>query len=259
MKIRVFSDIHLEWGPFVIPEREEDKNTVLVLAGDIGKAVVVERIKDFIESASSRFKNVVYIMGNHEHYDFKFDNTYKEIKSVLQEFDNVYFLEKEAVIIDDVKFICASLWTDFDGDRYMTKLECQFGMNDYACIGFPEEEIGYRVLTPDDVLEDHYKAKDFIIHSLANTPSGMKKVVVTHHAPSSKSIDPIFFGDRRNGAYVSNLEPIMYEYKPNLWIHGHTHSNMDYTIDETRVFCNPRGYFKYEENPKFRLDSVIEI
>ena len=48
-----------------------------------------------------------------------------------------------------------------------------------------------------------------------------------------------------------------------LWIHGHTHTAFDYTVDGTRVVCNPRGYLdrrtRQPENPQFAWDKVVEI
>ena len=46
--------------------------------------------------------------------------------------------------------------------------------------------------------------------------------------------------------------------KSDLWIDGHTHSEFDYTLVNSRVVCNPRGHSKNQdkqENTKFATDN----
>jgi calcineurin-like phosphoesterase family protein len=51
-----------------------------------------------------------------------------------------------------------------------------------------------------------------------------------------------------NAAFHTELHDFIYD-RPQvkLWIHGHTHDDFDYVINQTRVVCNPRGYVKYED------------
>ena len=68
--------------------------------------------------------------------------------------------------------------------------------------------------------------------------------MITHHAPSFKSIHPNYVDQTLiNGAYSSNLEQFITN-RPdiNLWFHGHIHHPQDYIIGETRILANPRGY-----------------
>jgi len=84
-------------------------------------------------------------------------------------------------------------------------------------------------------------------------------VVITHHAPSPRSIAGKFRGNPLNPAFASNLEPIIVAHQPVLWIHGHMHDSFDYRISKTRVVCNPRGYFPNELNPAFDPNFVIQL
>jgi Icc-related predicted phosphoesterase len=84
-------------------------------------------------------------------------------------------------------------------------------------------------------------------------------VVVTHHAPSPRSIAPKFADSELNPAFTSNLEPLIEHYQPALWVHGHMHNSSDYKIGQTRVVCNPRGYFPDELNPLFNPDLVVDL
>ena len=107
-------------------------------------------------------------------------------------------------------------------------------MHDYRKINY-----NGRPLTVNDTLGEHEKAISAI-----GMPYPKAKIVITHHAPSRKSIDTQYVGDPLNAAYVSNLESLMHDVK--LWIHGHIHEEKDYYIGNTRVISNPRGYVGFE-------------
>src|SRR5690606_37391535 len=82
-------------------------------------------------------------------------------------------------------------------------------------------------------------------------------VVVTHHLPSAQSVNPKFTGDLLNAAYASDLDQVIEDGRPALWVHGHTHDSCDYQFGDTRVVCNPRGYD--DENAVFDRKLVVEI
>jgi predicted phosphodiesterase len=250
MKISICSDIHLEFGHYDI--ENNDNADVLVLAGDIcvsrdflNSGTVQVNIKDFFQKCSEQYRSVIYIMGNHEHYHGVFDSTVDTIKHELKQHDNIHVLEKEAVVIDDVTFLCQTLWTDFNKEDPVTIANCHSVMNDYRVIKVDEET--RKKLTPFRTLQEHRTSIDFLKDNLVKL-TDRKVVVVGHHAPSLNSVKPMYEHDYHiNGAYRSDLEYIMNE-NPciKLWIHGHTHENFDYTVNQTRVVCNPRGYVGYE-------------
>lgn len=84
-------------------------------------------------------------------------------------------------------------------------------------------------------------------------------IVVTHHLPSRKLIDPKYERSNANIFYVTDLEHIIHFQKPKLWIHGHTHASFDYNIERTSVIYNPFGYITSELNSDFNDSLVIEI
>jgi Icc-related predicted phosphoesterase len=84
-----------------------------------------------------------------------------------------------------------------------------------------------------------------------------KTVVVTHHLPHCRSIPARFKGDLLNAAYASDLSEVIEMGRPVLWIHGHTHDSCDYTVGDTRVICNPRGYD--DENGHFNLSLTVQV
>lgn len=107
----------------------------------------------------------------------------------------------------------------------------------------------------------HGEHRAFIENALqAGGPT--RRVVVTHHLPSAKSLDPRYAGEG-DACYASDLEEIIGRLKPAAWIHGHTHKPSDYLIGKTRIACMPKGYGPEDdrplENEDFRTDFVIEI
>jgi Icc-related predicted phosphoesterase len=91
-------------------------------------------------------------------------------------------------------------------------------------------------------------------------PFDGKTVVVSHHSPGNALRRRGRHGDRVEAAYWANLEHMIgHHNKANLWLHGHVHQNWDYIINETRVVCNPFGYYENGENGGFDKDLIIEI
>lgn len=82
--------------------------------------------------------------------------------------------------------------------------------------------------------------------------------MITHHAPSLRSVPELYKADLLSAAYASNLEGFIESANIALWIHGHTHQSQDYPIGNTRILCNPRGY-PMEANEHFKADFTVEI
>lgn len=235
----IMSDLHLEFGPWDPPTTNAD---YVILAGDIHLR------RRGLEWASGRFPQpVIYINGNHEYYK----NAYRATLADHKDFDDggrVLFLEDQG--LPYIPLFGATLWTDFnlDNEPYRSKIVAAGMMNDYHLIRWSVDENGFPIkLSPDNTLNFHYASLAALEAFLADHP---RAIVVTHHAPSPKSIHPKYHNDPLNPSYASNLEHLIHKYKPSLWVHGHTHTSFDYTIGDTRVICNPRGY-KGAFNPSF--------
>lgn len=261
MKIHICSDLHIEFYEYFIPEMDDEKNIVVILAGDIGLAKNSETYVDLIKDACERFKYVIMIMGNHEHYKGKFPLTYSTIWTATLDFENFDLLEKDTVVIDNVAFICATLWTDMNKNNPVTMFTAQAVMNDYKCVRTgPESEPWLKKLKPLDTMSDHMRAKEFIFPAIKeHKEAGHKVVVVTHHLPSFESIPSLYKGDDLNGAYASELSEDILDHEPDIWIHGHVHENCNYMIGNTHIICNPRGYHPDQLNPDFIDTLIVEV
>lgn len=266
MKIDVISDCHLEFGDLILPGGD-----VLVMAGDMmvadvfrpertdhGGLILAKRFRRFLEEEMPKYRKVIYIAGNHEHYHGVFDHTHSLLRKEMPE--NVVFLENEFTMIDDVMLFGATFWTDMNKRDPDTLYMVRQSMNDFRII---DREVDGRkgTLQPKDCAD----AFDRSVTALATgyaAYTGEKMVVVSHHAPSILSVPEEYkHSHRMNGAYFSHLEEFIMD-RPgiNLWIHGHMHMPVSYKIGETRVFSNPRGYIGHEPQAStFDPSRSVEI
>jgi predicted phosphodiesterase len=249
MRIRVLSDLHLEFDDWEPPEVDAD---VVVLAGDIHVGL------KGIEWARRSFAStpIVYVPGNHEFYG-------SHIHDMTQELDiegsrlGVHVLDGRSVAIGGVRFLGATLWTDFalEGngpsaiDRAMADAQC--GIYDFQVIRSGDN----RKFDPTDARAIHL-ARVAWLHSQLTDEFVGATVVVTHHLPHRRSIHRKYKGSTLNPGFASDLSNLMGP-SVSLWIHGHTHESLDYVVNSTRVVCNPRGYAPMELNEAF--DPVFTV
>jgi len=232
MRISVLSDLHLEFAPYSPAAVKAD---AIVLAGDIHVGV------KGIQWAQSTFGDtpVIYVAGNHEYYRQSYPNHLKSMRDAAKG-TNVRFLENDATEIDGVVFLGCTLWTDFKlfGDSVIAMSEAEAQMNDYRLIHVTPE---YRKLRPTDTLTMHDKSVDWLKRT-AFQHQDKPLVVVTHHAPSMLSVQERYKADVVSAAFASPLDELVASSRAKLWLHGHVHDAARYTIGETQVVCNPRGY-----------------
>jgi Icc-related predicted phosphoesterase len=249
-------------------------------------------VKDFFQRCAFQFPHVVYVMGNHEHYDFDIAHTYDRLKNELLPFDNIHLLEKETWEHNGITFVGGTLWTDMNKNDSLTLWHTGQRMNDFQLItnsnrkthhknvvyaknpenGSPlRDDNGELVIervdhyekssrwSPQDSVEDHTKMLDYI--NITTQDKTKSYVVVGHHAPSALSIAEWFKHDTlMNGAFHSDLsEFIMDRPQIKMWTHGHMHNSSDYMMGETRVVCNPRGYIGYEQQAKEFQLKYLEV
>jgi len=263
MLVRPFSDLHAEfWQPnkidrildMVVPPLPTDKETVALVAGDIGLAHKQQTWLKIISLLSKRFLAVIYVEGNHFFYHNDFFGRIQELKTKASLPKNVHFLENESVEINGVIFVGAMLWTDFLGKDFFKMQYARKNMNDFVLIKKPD---GLRLL-PEDTVDLFHESKSYIFDVLADA-GNKKTVVVTHHGVSPLSIHERFRGDSLNCAFMTDISNEIIDHGPDLWVHGHTHNSFDYALAKTRVVVNPYGYKDVEVNPQFDKSLVIEL
>jgi Icc-related predicted phosphoesterase len=208
------------------------------------------------DDVCSKFKSVVYVMGNHEHYKNTFTDTEDMLKEALAEYDNLHILNNNYVKLYGVKFIGATLWTNMNKNCPLTKNHLMNYMNDFRIIKYRDLNNNYFKFSPEIAYSEHRLSVNYIGHQLADEPN-VPTVVVTHHAPSMRSVHEKYSDQHlMNGGYASDLEHMMTD-NVKLWCHGHMHDSFDYMVNNTRVVCNPLGYPGEKKDPNTRF--VIEV
>ena len=251
MKIWVVSDLHCEaslWSPRVLPD-----HNVLVVAGDVSSSPDAA-IMELFRIAQFTYAPIVFVPGNHDYFGARIDDAFDGLVT-----GGVRVLRPgAATVIGRVRFIGASLWTDWQ------LVDNEFASQSWAARHMPEYGHVVRadgdLIWPADVYDEHQRHRA-AIDELLRVPHDGPTVVVTHHAPSIRSIHP---GDRTDvsaAAFASDLEELILRRRPALWVHGHVHHAVDYRIGDTRVVCNPRGYRRgdFEERTGWREDLVVHV
>lgn len=277
MKIRVLSDLHLECDePDTIAHAEAD---LVILAGDIhNHALGLRWAAETFDAAVP----VVYVPGNHEYYDGEFGALETAMQDAARSVDNVHFLNNTVLVDPEGRWrvLGTTLWTDFAlfGADEATRREAIEAANKVMLdfrgliqVSWPANaKAGSdaaaatsepRDFTPADTLAMHARARAWLEAEIAKPFSG-KTIVVTHHAPHRQSLAARYAADPVSAGFVNDL-PSLVRAPVSLWVHGHTHTAFDYTVNGTRVVCNPRGYVDRRtgrlENRHFAWDKVIEI
>lgn len=262
MKIWLLSDLHNEndeyrvnyWGA-------PDDADIAICAGDIarGGRGHVEWLKANI--APHTRLGTVSVLGNHEFYRGSMERERIEAGRASAR-GNVRVLDDMTHTVEGVRFVGATLWTDYRlydpddnplvRDNYMR--HARDGMNDHRLIQLVDSST--RRFLPEHALAIHKRSLEYLERVLS-IPFPGETVVVTHHCPSPGSVHPVFQGDSLTPAFASDLDWLIRKYQPSAWIHGHTHSSFDYQLGSTRVVCNPRGYGR--ENKDFDPHLCIDI
>ena len=270
MKIALASDLHLEFQDIDLMNSEGAE--VLILSGDIMVAEDLHnhpemdygmyssvniadlgrrqqtalRFRDFLKRCSFQFPHVIYIAGNHEFYHGKWKASLQYLRDECAKLPNVYFLERDVKVINDVTFIGATLWTDCNKGDPLTLHALADMMNDYRIIR--NDEHGYTKLRPAHTMYRHQQTIAYL-KSILPDMKDRKIVFAGHHSPSKLSTHPKYQNEYlMNGGYSSDLSEFILDHPEiKLWTHGHTHDPFDYMVGETRVVCNPRGYAGHDE------------
>ena len=243
MRLQLLSDLHFEFhrdsGRAFVESLDPAGVDVLVLAGDIA-------VGDGIPAALGLFcdhyrrSNVVYVHGNHEFYSTNREHVHAVTRSAVAGNPNLTWLDNDWVELSGVRLLGAPLWFG----RHPDAVRLRPLMSDFTEIEHLEQW----------VYADNARAVAFFEQNLQEGD-----VVVTHHLPSWRSVAPRFTAHPLNAFFVCDLEPLIRERRPRLWLHGHTHGSLGYELGATTVLCNPFGYVGHELNPAFSDVMRVEL
>jgi predicted phosphodiesterase len=264
MKIRPFSDLHLEFASIDLAPIGED---LIIFAGDIGiHTTGLEVAKKVARNFSVP---VLYIAGNHEYYrnseigldSHTWEGTPDDLRAAADLTDKIRkgratYFENTCIVYKGVRFIGSTLWTgmDFFGENdFWVRQRVVAALNDYQVIW---SEMNHP-LQIEQVIQ-RYKDSLFYLSEKLHEPFKGPTVVLTHHTPSSLSVSPRYRDDPVTAAYSNRLENLILDTNPAVWFHGHTHCTFDYDLGATRIVCNPRGYQGYEDTG-YNPELLVEV
>lgn len=264
MKVSLISDLHFETAPAWSFPENLPRFDVAILAGDID--CPLDRTIDRIAATPCLTgKPVVVVPGNHEFDGGVFQDVLVagEVKAAAN--PHVHLLHRKTIVIQGVRFVGATLWTDYElnGTTRASMILAGQEMPDHKAIRYREPSGHLSRFMPWHTRREHKLDRAFIEAELASPFDG-PTVVVTHHLPSRQSIATRFVGNPLNPAFASELAPLIATFQPALWAHGHTHHSNDYRIGETRILSNPKGYGPFvgkprTENPSFQPAMIVEV
>jgi len=238
MRVRYMSDLHFEFhadhGRSFVASLDPSGVDLLVLAGDIA---VGDGIGPALDLFCERYPEatVVYVHGNHEFYGTTRERVVAETLEAKERHRNLRWLDCDVLEIGGVRILGAPLWFQHPG----LHSHLRSSMNDFSQILHFE----------DWVYKENARGLAFLRRELGTQGPG--DIVVTHYLPAKASISPRFRGHSLNIFFLCDVEPLILEREPAVWVHGHTHDSVDARVGETRILCNPFGYVRHEENRAF--------
>ena len=272
VNIQLLSDLHFESNPNFMPQPAPGAD-LLVLAGDIGSyqtnsSLTQLGIADF---GLQRFANwpcpVVYVPGNHEYDGQEFDEAHARLQEVCKRLGFTW-LEREVAVIESIRFIGCTLWTDFDALTSTTaatgpvtvgqQLEARdkaFRAANFALKRNHALQVGQPMLA--DAVRALGLLSQIWLREALSTPFDGTTVVVTHFAPSLRSADPRYGVSPGTAGFCNALDDLLPQ--AQLWLHGHLHCPNDYTVAGCRVVANPLGYARKNEQLYFKPQSCITV
>lgn len=252
MKLLLLSDLHREQMRYVgldDPLKFDLAGVDAVcLAGDID--VSIKRSFEWIARTFGGLP-VFYTFGNHEFEGRNWNQVFEQARELEAAHPNIRVMENREVTFEGVRFLGCTLWTNFllmgRLRRERSMRQARTGMVDFqgailidrrkaGIMGQGERESG--IFRPEDSVRLHRRSVTWLKKRLS-TPFDGATVVITHHAPSARSVPPVWIDDDITPAYASNLDDLAE--KVTLWHHGHMHSVSDYVAGSARIICNPLG------------------
>lgn len=244
MKLGYISDLHCEFTDGNMDVVVPPKLDVLVLAGDIhnrpkGTRLAIKQLRDKTDA------KILYVLGNHEYYNQIFPSVRKQYNNQVKKLNQVWLLECDERIIDGVRFLGTTLWSDLSNPHDAAAV--MRSMNDCRIVFTSKGKL----FLPSDITDEWkrcYKWLEKKLHSKFDGPT----VVITHHSPSPITCAPCYQNSSIKAGFHSNTSDLVINYGPDVWIYGHDHMNSNHRLGKTKLISNQVGY------PHEKLSRIIK-
>jgi predicted phosphodiesterase len=233
MNILIMSDLHLDCdedkGLAFANSLSSENIDVLILAGDISCG---ENIPITLKYFCQKFNKVIYVHGNHEYYGAARKHIISWTFDALAENSNLIWLNNDIVEVDGVRFIGSTLWFQTSAQDYLTS----YNYNDFIFIPSFEDWIFSESIASREFLQKNVSYND---------------IIISHFLPTKKSLYGKYKLNYLNNYYINDLEDLILDRQPKMWVHGHTHQSSNYFLNKTKIICNPKGHDFDEPNLLF--------
>lgn len=201
---------------------------------------------------------VVFVAGNDDFRDSSVFEGFVEAGREADKYPNIHLLEDQSLQLGDLWIAGATLWSDFGlyGEQARAMRYCKRMMVVYFTTSWSKKP--FKPLRPRHTLQKHHASVAFL-NEFLEKHRDESTVVVTHHAPSGRSLSQEPGNALALAASASSLDALIEDRGPEIWIHGHVHVRRDYRLGSTRVLCNPRGYYGDPNFETFDLGFVVDI
>ena len=246
MHFDLVSDLHENFWP---PEQNlkwEGLGTslVAVVAGDISTDWNYSYNK--LVEISQHYRHVIFVDGNHEHgFQPYLHKHCAEFQERLSVHDNITFLYKSCIVLDDTAFVGCNGWWTYDF--------CNPEISNFECWDFLVSQNYNEEKLSEILAVAKLEAKMLYsqVERFNDDPRINNIVVITHTSPLQKFryITPNLHAAHYGRAGNSLLQTSLFantNKKIKTWCFGHCHHEVDEVIDGIRYVCNPRG--REEEN-----------
>lgn len=279
-KLRFYSDMHLDfyvnpkrfnpenlWYPEPLPD---DKETILVLAGDIWHAKKPFKYNNFswFSEISKRFKYILVVLGNHDFWGGQLPTEYTNFERYRKELgiENLILLQNSQVIIGENKFVGATLWTDFANNDFETLEESNKCSNDLKYIRYMDSIYKgvYKRLQNKNIVQQHKISKNYIFENAIKDYPEQKLWVITHHPPSDVLVTNPHLTKSEYGLVTNSFDDKIKDTEIDYWIHGHNHQSGKAKVGKTLVMANTVGYLSQsatnaELNPDYNPWIELDV
>lgn len=260
MKYYYCSDLHLDnyynmtrldkfYYPAILTSNvKEHLKSTLIIAGDLCVKTLMWRHKELLREICSKFKMVLYVEGNHENY--KWDMSVKYDYSNIA--DNFFILNDSFIETKDAILYGGTMWADLNDISKLDEFNLSTMINDFKCIYTNNTDL---ISVADCASKYNAFVENLYEAQLYADSKNKKLIVISHFAPSMKSVTPGYEKDALNIYFCNQLDLMIENSNIKAWVHGHVHSSHDYIIGNTRILCNPRGY--PSQSIRFKLKHFI--